>query len=139
MDNSEHGNPERKRRRFTSEEASERLDNLTDDDDDPSYPEAVSDDQGGQLDPNDGIYQDSDSDAFAEENSEDARPRQTTSKPTSTVYFLAGSGDLDCSEAVRSPWMMQGVDFAGVLWDYRSMVCEKAKRLEGLVGSVERL
>lgn len=35
--------------------------------------------------------------------------------------------------------MMQGVDLAGVLWDFRSTVCKKAKRLEGLVGSFERL
>lgn len=138
MDNSRHGNPERKRRRFTSEEAGERLDNPTDDDD-PSYSEAVSVDQGGQSDPNDRVHQDTDSDTFAEDNTGDVRPRQTTSKPTSTVYFLAGNGDVDCSEATRSPWMIQDVDLAGVLWDYRSTVCEKAKRLEGLVGSVERL
>ncbi|OAQ32432.1 hypothetical protein K457DRAFT_16439 [Linnemannia elongata AG-77] len=139
LDNSRHGNPERKRRRFTSEEASERLDNLTDDDDDPSYSEAVSVDQGGQSNPNDRVYQDTDSDTFAEDYAGDAHPRQTTSKPTSTVYFLAGNGDVDCSEAARSPWMIQDDDLAGVLWDYRSTVCEKAKRLEGLVGSVERL
>ncbi|KAF9079534.1 hypothetical protein BGX27_006305, partial [Mortierella sp. AM989] len=120
LENSEHANPERKQRRFTFEEASKRPDNITDDDGDSSYPEAVSVDQGGQLDLHDGIYQDSVSDTFEEIQSEAARPRQTTSEPASTVYFLAGNGDLNCSEAVQSLWIMQGVNLAGVLWDYRS-------------------
>ncbi|KAG0310621.1 hypothetical protein BGZ97_012437, partial [Linnemannia gamsii] len=83
-----------------------------DDDNDPSCLETVSVGQGEQLDPNDGIYQDSDSDTIEEENSGGACPSQTTSKPASTVYFLVGNGDLDCSEAVRSPWMVQDIDLA---------------------------
>ncbi|KAF9585076.1 hypothetical protein BGW38_003984, partial [Lunasporangiospora selenospora] len=79
----------------------ETLNKLTDDDNDVAYPVTAYVDQKGS-DPNDKVSTGSDCD-ISEENYEDAGPRRATSKP-------ADNGDLDCSEAVRSSWVVRGVD-----------------------------
>jgi hypothetical protein len=67
-----------------------------------------------------------------------SQPAPTILKPTPAIYYLAGSGDPDCSRERRSPYVVNGVDVSDILWDYRSGILEKAERMESLE-PVERL
>jgi len=57
----------------------------------------------------------------------------------SSVYYLVGNGSTNCSKELWTPWVNGGEDIAGVVWGYREMICRKAKNLEPLFGSVEKL
>ncbi|KAG0354043.1 hypothetical protein BC939DRAFT_472496 [Gamsiella multidivaricata] len=56
-----------------------------------------------------------------------------------SVYYLAGNGSTDCSKELWTPWVNEGEDLAGKVWAYREAICRKAKKLEPLSGSVEKL
>ncbi|KAF8978011.1 hypothetical protein BGZ46_006941 [Entomortierella lignicola] len=44
---------------------------------------------------------------------------------TWTIYYKVGNGDVDCSERLWSPWLVDGIDVAPYVWNFRKRVLEK--------------
>ncbi|KAF9902001.1 hypothetical protein BX616_002074 [Lobosporangium transversale] len=82
----------------------------------------------------------SDSDECASQCSEGSEylPGGKKSQAAS-IYYFTGNGSSDCSKELWTPWVIEGEDLAGKIWEYRMMICQKAKKLEALSGSVEKL
>ncbi|KAG0031680.1 hypothetical protein BGZ81_000770 [Podila clonocystis] len=55
------------------------------------------------------------------------------------IYYLTGDGSTDCSNALWTPWPVNGQDLAPTLWKYRECVIDAAQRVAPLTSSVERL
>ncbi|KAG0032523.1 hypothetical protein BGZ82_006497 [Podila clonocystis] len=55
------------------------------------------------------------------------------------IYYLTGDGSTDCSNALWTPWPVNGQDLAPTLWKYREGVIDAAQRVAPLASSVERL
>ncbi|KAF9326934.1 hypothetical protein BG006_009691 [Podila minutissima] len=55
------------------------------------------------------------------------------------IYYLTGDGSTDCSQALWTPWLVNGQDLAPTLWKYREAVIDAAQRVAPLTSSVERL
>jgi hypothetical protein len=58
---------------------------------------------------------------------------------TTATYYLTGDGSTNCSKKLWEPWVVQGKDISDNLWRFRQVVCQKARALQPLVGSVEKL
>ncbi|KAF9165786.1 hypothetical protein BGX21_004774, partial [Mortierella sp. AD011] len=94
-----------------------------------------------------GEEQDVDSDESEESTSQSSqgseyRPVGSKPKPTiasTPVYYLTGNGSADCAKDLWTPWIIEGEDLSGRIWKYREAICQKARKLELLNGSVEKL
>ncbi|KAK3821906.1 MAG: hypothetical protein J3Q66DRAFT_367572 [Benniella sp.] len=83
----------------------------------------------------------SESDA-ASDNSDVSRVVLEADPPatsTTATYYLSGDGSTRCSVKLWEPWIVKGKDFSGNLWRFRQDVCRKARALQPLLGSVEKL
>ncbi|KAG0247527.1 hypothetical protein BG011_001346 [Mortierella polycephala] len=68
-----------------------------------------------------------------------SRNEAQPSKVATSIFYLAGNGSTGCSKKLWTPWVVEGVDLSNKAWAFREAVCSKAKTVEPLSGSVEKL
>ncbi|KAG0308204.1 hypothetical protein BGZ99_001205 [Dissophora globulifera] len=66
----------------------------------------------------------------------ECEPSRSVSKG---IYYLTGDGSTDCSQALWTPWMVNGQDLSPTLWKNRERVIDAAQRVVPLTTSVQRL
>lgn len=55
------------------------------------------------------------------------------------IYDRTGDGSTDCSQALWTPWLVNGQDLAPILWKYREAVIDAAQYVAPLTSLVKRL